>query len=310
MDSSIGGKTGVNIGGKNLVGVFWHPTRVVIDVARLGLLPSYLIREGMAEAYKAGLIGNANLAASIEKSGLESDLEEVVTKSISVKADIVDRDVTERGDRAFLNFGHTIGHAIEYASSLSHGESVGLGMVALALNQSWPLIANSPIPVIPSPHQAVGKATVASDAKASDSAPGRARAAGGPRSDASGGQARVGAKDPGEATVDSSPATSTEFVVAPSAPAPSGGHSRGASRQPSPQPAVQQPKSPPTKEAPTPSKPESAPPPVAEAAPPPATISEAPAEEPESHVPPWSNGKGHAYGRSGKDSDDGGDDDD
>ena len=130
IDASIGGKTGVNIGGKNLVGVFWHPTRVVIDVARLGSLPSYLIREGMAEAYKAGLIGNANLAASIETSGLDTDLEEVVTSSIAVKADIVDRDVTEKGDRAFLNFGHTIGHAIEFASSLSHGESVGLGMVA------------------------------------------------------------------------------------------------------------------------------------------------------------------------------------
>lgn len=130
IDASIGGKTGVNIGGKNLVGVFWHPTRVVIDVARLGRLPSYLIREGMAEAYKAGLIGNAELAEAIEKSGLTSDLEYVVTKSIGVKAAIVGRDITERGDRAFLNFGHTIGHAIEYASSLSHGESVGLGMVA------------------------------------------------------------------------------------------------------------------------------------------------------------------------------------
>lgn len=130
IDASIGGKTGVNIGGKNLVGVFWHPTRVLIDVARIALLPSYLIREGMAEAYKAGLIGNASLAASIEKSGLDSDLEAVVTKAIDVKAAIVGRDVTERGDRAYLNFGHTIGHAIEYASSLSHGESVGLGMVA------------------------------------------------------------------------------------------------------------------------------------------------------------------------------------
>lgn len=130
IDASIGGKTGVNIGGKNLVGLFWHPTRVVIDVDRLERLPSFLIREGMAEAYKAGLIGDATLAASIEKTGLESDLEEIVTKSIAVKAEIVDRDVTERGDRAFLNFGHTIGHAIEYASSLSHGESVALGMVA------------------------------------------------------------------------------------------------------------------------------------------------------------------------------------
>jgi 3-dehydroquinate synthase len=130
IDASIGGKTGVNIGGKNLVGVFWHPTRVVIDVDRLSRLPGYLIREGMAEAYKAGLIGDASLADLISEEGLEAPLEPVVEKAIAVKAAIVDRDVYEQGDRAFLNFGHTIGHAIEFASSLSHGECVALGMVA------------------------------------------------------------------------------------------------------------------------------------------------------------------------------------
>lgn len=130
IDASIGGKTGVNIGGKNLVGVFWHPSRVVIDIDRLGRLPGYLIREGMAEAYKAGLIGDPELAAAIEGSGLETDMEQVVTRAVGVKAGIVDRDVHEHGDRAFLNLGHTIGHAIEFASSLSHGEAVGLGMVA------------------------------------------------------------------------------------------------------------------------------------------------------------------------------------
>lgn len=130
IDASIGGKTGVNIGGKNLVGVFWHPTQVVIDVDRLSRLPSYLIREGMAEAYKAGLIGDATLAGLIAEEGLEAPLELVVEKAIAVKAGIVDRDVHEHGDRAFLNFGHTIGHAIEFASSLSHGECVALGMVA------------------------------------------------------------------------------------------------------------------------------------------------------------------------------------
>jgi len=130
IDASIGGKTGVNIGGKNLVGVFWHPTRVAIDVDRLTRLPGYIIREGMAEAYKDGLVGDASLATTIEQLGLEADLEQVVTKAVAVKAAIVTRDVRETGDRAFLNFGHTIGHAIEYASSLSHGESVGLGMVA------------------------------------------------------------------------------------------------------------------------------------------------------------------------------------
>lgn len=130
VDAAIGGKTGVNVGGKNLVGVFWHPTRVIIDTDRLSLLPGYLIREGMAEAFKAGLIGDASLAALISESGVAAPLEPVVIKAVRVKADIVDRDEHERGIRAYLNFGHTIGHAIEYASSLSHGESVALGMVA------------------------------------------------------------------------------------------------------------------------------------------------------------------------------------
>lgn len=130
VDASIGGKTGVNIAGKNLVGVFWHPTRVVIDLERLSNLPGYLIREGMAEAYKSGLIGDASLAEQITRTGLEAPLEHVVEKAIGVKAKIVDEDALESGVRAYLNFGHTIGHAIEFASSLSHGESVGLGMVA------------------------------------------------------------------------------------------------------------------------------------------------------------------------------------
>lgn len=132
VDASIGGKTGVNVGGKNLVGVFWHPTRVIIDVDQLRRLPGYLIREGMAEAYKAGLIGDATLAALIGSDGLEADLADVVERAVRVKAEIVDKDVTEHGERAYLNFGHTIGHAVEYASALSHGESVGLGMVAAA----------------------------------------------------------------------------------------------------------------------------------------------------------------------------------
>ncbi len=130
VDASIGGKTGVNVGGKNLVGVFWHPTRVIIDLERLARLPGYLIREGMAEAYKAGLIGDLSLARQIAEKGLETPLRPVVEKAIAVKAAIVDRDVHEDNVRAYLNFGHTIGHAIEYASALSHGECVGLGMVA------------------------------------------------------------------------------------------------------------------------------------------------------------------------------------
>lgn len=130
VDASIGGKTGVNVGGKNLVGVFWHPSRVIIDLDVLDRLPTYLAREGMAEAYKTGLIGDADLVAIIRKDGLRASLAEVVRRAVGVKAHIVGEDDREHGVRAHLNFGHTIGHAIEYSSALSHGESVGLGMVA------------------------------------------------------------------------------------------------------------------------------------------------------------------------------------
>jgi 3-dehydroquinate synthase len=132
VDASIGGKTGVNVGGKNLVGVFWHPSRVIIDLGILGRLPTYLTREGMAEAYKAGLIGDAELVSIIRERGLRAPLDDVVERAVRVKAVIVDEDVREHGVRAHLNFGHTIGHAVEYASALSHGESVSLGMVAAA----------------------------------------------------------------------------------------------------------------------------------------------------------------------------------
>jgi 3-dehydroquinate synthase len=130
VDASIGGKTGVNVGGKNLVGVFWHPTRVLIDIDQLERLPHFLVREGMAEAYKAGLIGDPDLADLIGAHGMQTPLDQVVEKAVRVKSAIVDADTHEHGVRAYLNFGHTIGHAIEFASTLSHGASVGLGMVA------------------------------------------------------------------------------------------------------------------------------------------------------------------------------------
>lgn len=130
VDASIGGKTGVNVGGKNLVGVFWHPTRVLVDTDLLSRIPVFLLREGMAEVYKAGLIGDISLARLITDSGLDAPLETVVTKAIAVKTRIVNQDEHEQNVRAHLNFGHTVGHAIEYASSLSHGDSVALGIVA------------------------------------------------------------------------------------------------------------------------------------------------------------------------------------
>lgn len=132
VDAAIGGKTSVNLAGKNLVGVIWHPTRVSVDIDLLEALPVPLLREGMAEAVKTGLVGDPGLCRILVEEGLEADLEEVVLRSVRVKAALVEEDERETGVRAFLNFGHTIGHAIEYASSLSHGESVSVGMVAAA----------------------------------------------------------------------------------------------------------------------------------------------------------------------------------
>lgn len=132
VDASIGGKTGVNLAGKNLVGAFWHPTRVVIDTSILAALPHSLLREGMAEVLKAGLIGDVELFDLLRTDGLDADIAEIVGRSVAVKARIVGEDEREAGVRAYLNFGHTIGHAIEFASPLSHGESVALGSVAAA----------------------------------------------------------------------------------------------------------------------------------------------------------------------------------
>jgi 3-dehydroquinate synthase len=130
VDAAVGGKTGVNAGGKNLVGVFWHPSRVVIDVQQLRRLPSFLLRDGLAEAYKSGLIGDPGLVDIIAREGTGSALETVIARALRVKAHLVDADAGETGVRAYLNFGHTIGHALEFSSSLSHGEAVGLGMLS------------------------------------------------------------------------------------------------------------------------------------------------------------------------------------
>ncbi len=130
VDAAIGGKTGVNLAGKNLVGLFWHPTRVIVDVKTLEELPTTLRREGMAEALKTGLVGDRDLFELLEENGEDASLEEVVTKAAAVKVRVVGEDERDSGLRAILNFGHTIGHAVEFASPLSHGESVAIGMVA------------------------------------------------------------------------------------------------------------------------------------------------------------------------------------
>ena len=148
VDASIGGKTGVNHpGGKNLIGAFHQPKLVLIDPTVLATLPLREFRAGMAEVIKYGVIGDAALfeeletaarrrpddgLASLEALG-PSRLQQVLTRSAAAKAEVVAADEREGGLRAILNYGHTIGHAVEtlcgYGTWL-HGEAVAIGMVA------------------------------------------------------------------------------------------------------------------------------------------------------------------------------------
>lgn len=132
VDAAIGGKTAVNLAGKNLVGVFWHPRRVLIDLDVVDALPADLKSEGAAEAIKAGLLAAPEILDAYLERGLDADLELVVPAAVRVKAGIVSDDFRETGDRALLNLGHTIGHGIEFATGISHGRGVAIGLVAAA----------------------------------------------------------------------------------------------------------------------------------------------------------------------------------
>jgi 3-dehydroquinate synthase len=141
VDSSIGGKVGVNFSGrKNMVGAFYQPRAVISDVALLKSLPPAEMRNGLAEVIKYGLAMDGGLFNILEqKKGNEfttAELKDIVTRCCRLKAAIVEVDETERtGQRAILNFGHTIGHAIEAVTSLrklSHGQAVAIGLAAAA----------------------------------------------------------------------------------------------------------------------------------------------------------------------------------
>ena len=133
VDSSVGGKTGVDFCGiKNLVGAFWQPSAVIIDSACLGTLPDRLFNEGLAEAIKIAATSDASLFSLLEsEEDIRPRIDEVIERAITLKRDVVSADTLERGRRRILNFGHTIGHAIESASegSLFHGECVAAGMM-------------------------------------------------------------------------------------------------------------------------------------------------------------------------------------
>jgi 3-dehydroquinate synthase len=138
VDASVGGKTGVDTAaGKNLVGAFHPPAAVLIDVETLRTLPLAHRRAGLAEAIKHGVVADAAYFARVEAllpallAGDAAATLELVARSVEIKSDIVRVDPHEAGRRKTLNFGHTIGHAIEQASgyALLHGEAVAIGMV-------------------------------------------------------------------------------------------------------------------------------------------------------------------------------------
>jgi shikimate kinase / 3-dehydroquinate synthase len=134
VDSSVGGKVGVDMPqGKNLIGAFKQPAVVLIDPDTLRTLPPAEFRSGLAEVVKAGIIGDPLLFRQLQADGPVS-LTDMIARSVRVKADIVRRDPYERGERAWLNLGHTFGHALELYSkfTLRHGEAVSIGMVASA----------------------------------------------------------------------------------------------------------------------------------------------------------------------------------
>ena len=139
VDASVGGKTGVNLDqGKNLVGAFWPPRLVVIDVDTLATLPERELRAGMAEVVKTAWIGDHDLltlvSSSLDKPATD-EWEELVMRCVGVKARVVSEDERESGQRASLNLGHTLGHALEAATGYHrflHGEAVAWGLHAAA----------------------------------------------------------------------------------------------------------------------------------------------------------------------------------
>lgn len=136
VDAALGGKNGVNFGGyKNQVGTIVQPEFVLIDPTTLDTLPEEEFRNGMAEVIKTAAIGDPELFLILEHEARRIEakepemLNDVISRCVMVKAGVVNKDDRESGIRAVLNYGHTIGHALESVTGMSHGEGVALGMV-------------------------------------------------------------------------------------------------------------------------------------------------------------------------------------
>jgi shikimate kinase / 3-dehydroquinate synthase len=149
IDASVGGKTGFDTSqGKNLVGAFHQPSHVIVDIAHLQTLPSRELRSGFAEAVKIAALKDVALFDSLEREAKalgrgEGDVARILRRCIELKIDVVSADERENGERALLNAGHTIGHALEAAanfSALHHGEAVAIGLcleTELAEQSTW-----------------------------------------------------------------------------------------------------------------------------------------------------------------------------
>ncbi len=141
IDSSIGGKVAIDLPrGKNLIGNFYHPKAVYIDPQVLKTLEKRYVNDGLGEAIKYGLIKEKELFEKFESiesyEALFEDIEDIIYKCCSIKKQVVEQDEKDKGERMILNFGHTIGHAIEKLENykgVSHGEAVAIGMYSIAL---------------------------------------------------------------------------------------------------------------------------------------------------------------------------------
>lgn len=140
IDSSIGGKVAVDLGAaKNIVGAFWQPRLVVVDPDTLSTLPRRHFINGLAEAVKMSLTSDAELFEMFEKLDVDAEIETIIYRSLLIKKQVVEKDETEKGMRAILNLGHTLGHGIEAVKGISgrrtnglyHGECVALGLLPM-----------------------------------------------------------------------------------------------------------------------------------------------------------------------------------
>ena len=137
VDSSIGGKTGVNLeNGKNLVGTFYQPSLVIVDPLLLDTLEDLYFEDGMAEVIKYAAIRDKSLFLRLLSNDPRKDIEEVIFTCLSIKKELVEEDEFDKSSRMLLNFGHTIGHAIESYynyNKFSHGQAVALGMKYISM---------------------------------------------------------------------------------------------------------------------------------------------------------------------------------